>query len=273
MIRQMCIALLLAAPVLPQQGPPTLPIPVAPPLPSPTSPPLPVPAAPEVRVQVPVSIVDENGSGVAGATVTFTRVSGYTSFSKPGRPWPLIEQVTVQSGANGLAPLPNGLVGARYYACVDAPLFLSSCLWGAAASLTPAAQSPSTKPVLIAIKHGATVSVVVHDPQGNFPAANFAEGRLRGFNVGVRTPYGAFIPANFTGQSGTDLQFQLLVPAGLNLTLSFLCRQFDAVTDSAGTLDATGKGQQFELPNAAAQAQFKLTLVAPNRPVSSILGY
>jgi len=274
MICQICIAaVLLAASAFAQQGPPLLPIPPAPPPPNPTSPPLPPPAAPEVRVQVPLSLVDENGSGVAGATVRFTRVSGYKSLSKPGRPLPDMEEVAVQSGANGSTVLPNALVGARYYACVDAPLFVNSCLWGAAAILTPSTQSPSAKPALIGIRHGATVSVVVHDPQGKFPAASFAHGRSRGFSVGVRTPSGAFIPANFTGQSGTDLQFQLLAPPGLNLTLSFLCREYDAVTDTATSLDATGKGQQFVLPNAATQAQFKLTLVTPKRPVSSILGY
>ncbi len=117
------------------------------------------------------------------------------------------------------------------------------------------------------------MSVVVHDPQGKFPAATFGPGALPGFKVGVTTPAGTFVPADFIGQSGADLQFQVLVPPGLNLTLSFLSRQFDALADSGARLDVTGKGQQFVLPNAAAQVQYNLTLAPPNRPVSSILGY
>jgi hypothetical protein len=269
MIRPICLALLLATPAF-TQAPPMPPIPVIP-RPTPIAPPLPLPTAPQPRVQVPVSIVDENGAGVAGATVAFTRVSGYGP-ARPG-PRPRLERVTVQSGANGSAALPNGLVGEKYVVCVDAPLFLNSCVWGAATSFTVTAQSPAAKPISISIKRGAAVSVVVHDPQGKFPAANFVRGASRGFNVGVRTASGAFIPAGFAGQFGTDLQFQILVPAGVNLTLSFLCRQYDAVTDSGASLDVAGKGQQFILPNAATQAQFKLTLVAPTRPISAILGY
>jgi hypothetical protein len=274
MIRLISIALLVAGPMFSQQGPPAPPIPPAPPPPTLLTPPPPPPVPPEVRIQVPVSIVDENEASVAGATAIFTRVSGYKTASIPGKPLQGIEVVSAKSGANGVAVLANGLVGARYHACVSAPLFLASCLWDGATTFTPPAQPSSTAtPLSIGIKHGAVVTVAVHDPQGKFPASTFAPGVPRGFNVGVRTPSGAFVAADFISRSGTDLQFRLLVPPGLNLTLSFLCRQFDAVTDSGGTLDATGKGQQFTLPNAATQAQFRLTLVTPTRPVSSILGH
>ena len=180
------------------------------------------------------SVTAEDGAPVAGAVVSYTRITRLVGPAARARPAPgeAVVRSSISSDANGAFAVSN-LPAGDYVLCAEAPSqpYLNPCKWSSAPKVTIAAGAVH-RPALV-LKKGVFLKVRVNDPKGLLPPVKNDPSRAPNLIIGVVFGSGAFLAAAITraDQSGRD--YQMSIPVGVPLKLWVFSRHV-TLTDALG---------------------------------------
>ena len=227
--------------------------------------------------QITGNVKDATGAPIAGARVEFTRLTRSKSLPANARWTPAAAMLGTNPhsfasvGASGDFRLTNAEDGI-YAVCPSPPApYLNPCIWDRPVEVKIKAgiadQIPNLKLVV-----GSVLQVSIDDPNGVLPKSESA-GALPVLLCGVRTANGGYIPAQLQSGAAMTKTYQVTVPQGTPLRLSFSSRRV-RLLDTAGVPMAFPQLLiTFQVP--AGQKQFNLSFTAralTQQEASSIQG-
>ncbi|MBI1898203.1 MAG: carboxypeptidase regulatory-like domain-containing protein [Acidobacteria bacterium] len=180
------------------------------------------------------SVTAEDGAPMAGAVVSYSRITRLVGPAARARPAPgeAIVRSRISSDTNGAFAVSN-LPAGEYVLCAEVPgaRFLDPCKWSSSPKLTVVAGAVHRPAVVL--KKGVFLKIRVNDPGGLLPPVKNDPSRAPNLIIGVVFGNGAFLAAEITraDQSGRD--HQMSIPAGVPLKLWVFSRHV-TLTDSKG---------------------------------------
>lgn len=200
---------------------------------------------------VQISITDEHSQVIPNAVVQYRRIPRTTlvtstrAVSEMPAPGEAIVGGTVvadQNGRIGLQSLPAG----NYMLCATVPsaAYLDPCIWEQPISVTVSANSTTSQQLVLT--KGVLLNVRVNDPLGILPHVKDGIWTPRRLLIGVVYANGAYQGVANTNVDATGRDYQLIIPAGVPLTLRIFSNHV-AITDQTGSsVDISGSQIPFE---------------------------
>ncbi len=213
------------------------------------------------------SVTAEDGAPVAGAVVSYSRITRLVGPAAQARPAPgeAVVHSSISSDTNGAFAVSN-LPAGDYALCAEVPSapYLNPCKWSSSPKATIAAGAVD-RPALV-LKRGVFLKVRVNDPRGLLPPVKNDPSRAPNLILGVVFGSGAFLAAAITraDQSGRD--YQMSIPAGVPLKLWVFSRHV-TLTDAMG-LPVDNSGGRIPFQALAGQDQVFTLNVSGRDPQS-----
>jgi hypothetical protein len=175
-----------------------------------------------------------DGTLIAGASVTLSRMPPYPEGTFWKKDW------FVTSGTAGTF-LFDGIYPGTYRLCAQAPagVWLNPCQWGPQPSTVFLSSAQQSLSATIVLKKGVAVPIHVNDP-GQWLAQN--EGKTPGAHLllGVANDAFVFEPAAITSQNSTGRNYSVVIPFATSVNL-IVSSSFFQLSDATGTpLPRTG---------------------------------
>jgi hypothetical protein len=187
------------------------------------------------------SVTAEDGAPLAGAVVSYARITRLVGPAARARPAPgeAVVRSSISSDTNGAFAVSN-LPAGEYVLCAEVPSgpYLNPCKWSSSPKVTIGAGALH-RPALV-LKRGVFLKVRVNDPRGLLPPVTNDASRAPNLIIGVVFGSGAFLAAAITGADQSGRDYQMSIPAGVPLKLWVFSRHVTLTDSMALPVDNSG---------------------------------
>jgi len=203
------------------------------------------------------SVVDESGQPVAGARITFAKVS-YVLPGPNGKPrFGPSSATTVITGSDGSFTNIGSLVAGEYNVCAEGPntAYLGSCEWGGIVTRTQVGQGQNAVGLSLSLQNGVVLNIHLDDPSGRIKSVPSAGARpaYSNFGIGVISDTGFYKVARLVKVGGGGADFTVTVPKNGRVRL---------LLDAPFSVTENGVALAMRMPT--------LPILTTNAPVASV---